>query len=34
MIKDKQLHGRLYIHNSDDSWFIAEMEQIDVKKIS
>ncbi len=25
VIKENQLHGRLYIHNSDDSWFIAEM---------
>ena len=24
VIKEDQLHGRLFIHNSDDSWFIAE----------
>ncbi len=26
MIKENQLHGRLYIYDGYDSWFIAEME--------
>ena len=25
-IEDKQLRGRLYIHNGDDSWFVAVKE--------
>jgi hypothetical protein len=34
MIKEKQLYGKLFSHNSDDSWFSAEMAQIYVQKIS